>query len=181
MVTEKPSIQKVSSTLRLTRKAKLNQNQSELTSPRRFVVVEQDFTGMSSAKITELAIQMVKEADEEGAVVIPVLKGTLPAEGKPHRNRHSKNPQLQAKKRCLFTQLFCSKKPLFQTKLCVPFLKADLRTLKPKRSSISCRFLQNGTAKKKLKKSQIAALSLIEPLTRKQDEKVKQTIEELAK
>ena len=35
---------------------------------------------MSSAKITELAIQMVKEADEEGAVVIPVLKGTLPAE-----------------------------------------------------------------------------------------------------
>ena len=52
----------------------------ELTTPRKFVIVEQDFSGMQSAKITELATQMVKDADSEGAVVIPVLKGTLPSE-----------------------------------------------------------------------------------------------------
>ena len=52
----------------------------ELTSPRKFVVLEQEFSGMNSAKITELAVQMVKGADEEGAVIIPVLKGVLPAE-----------------------------------------------------------------------------------------------------
>ncbi len=52
----------------------------ELTSPRRFVICEHDFSGMPSAKITELAVQMVKDADSEGAVIIPVLKGTLPTE-----------------------------------------------------------------------------------------------------
>jgi hypothetical protein len=31
-----------------------------LTSPRKFIVVEQEFSGMNSQKITELAVQMVK-------------------------------------------------------------------------------------------------------------------------
>ncbi len=35
---------------------------------------------MSSEKITELATQQVKENDEEGAIIIPILRGTLPAE-----------------------------------------------------------------------------------------------------
>src|SRR4030042_5905116 len=52
----------------------------ELTSPRKFVILEQEFSAMTSAKITDLAVQMVKSEDEEGAVIIPVLKGVLPAE-----------------------------------------------------------------------------------------------------
>ncbi|MDI6805866.1 MAG: DNA repair exonuclease, partial [Candidatus Bathyarchaeia archaeon] len=52
----------------------------ELQSPRKFVVLEQDFTGLIPSKITELAAQMVKGADEEGAILIPILKGSLPAE-----------------------------------------------------------------------------------------------------
>ena len=35
---------------------------------------------MTSGKITELASQLVKDNDSEGAVIIPVLKGTLPVE-----------------------------------------------------------------------------------------------------
>jgi DNA repair exonuclease SbcCD nuclease subunit len=61
-------------------KGKVSHSFVELKSPRNFVVVEQEFSGMNSAKITELAVQMVKGADQEGAVVIPVLKGVLPAE-----------------------------------------------------------------------------------------------------
>jgi DNA repair exonuclease SbcCD nuclease subunit len=67
----------------------------ELASPRRFVLAEQDFTGMSSTKITELAVQIVN-ADEEGAVVIPVLKGTC-QQKQAARNRHSKNPLCRRK------------------------------------------------------------------------------------
>jgi DNA repair exonuclease SbcCD nuclease subunit len=52
----------------------------KLESPRKFVVLEQDFTGFTASKITELAVQLVKNADQEGAVLVPVLRGTLPAE-----------------------------------------------------------------------------------------------------
>src|SRR3972149_8088514 len=61
-------------------KGKVSPNFVELASPRKFVVVEQEFSGMNSAEITEFAVQMVKSADEEGVVIIPVLKGVLPAE-----------------------------------------------------------------------------------------------------
>ncbi len=66
--------------MKVDEKGKINTEFIELTSTRRFIIFEQDFTGMSSAKITELATQLVKEADAEGAIIIPVLKGTLPAE-----------------------------------------------------------------------------------------------------
>ena len=52
----------------------------KLESPRKFKVLEQDFTGVAPSKITELAVQLVKGADESEAVIIPVLKGVLPVE-----------------------------------------------------------------------------------------------------
>ena len=52
--------------------------QIELSSPRQFIILDEtDFSGMTSAKITEIATQMVKDSDMEGAVLIPVLKGVL--------------------------------------------------------------------------------------------------------
>ncbi|MGF3523284.1 MAG: metallophosphoesterase family protein, partial [Candidatus Bathyarchaeia archaeon] len=47
----------------------------ELQSPRKFVVLEEEFSGLNAQKITDAAVQMVKSADEEGAIIIPVLKG----------------------------------------------------------------------------------------------------------
>src|SRR4030042_352495 len=49
-------------------KGKVSPEAVELKSPRKFVVLEQEeFTGVNAAKITERAVQMVKNADEEGA------------------------------------------------------------------------------------------------------------------
>jgi hypothetical protein len=61
-------------------KGEVNPETIELTSTRRFIILDQDFPCISSAKITESVVQMVKENDSEGAVIIPILKGTLPAE-----------------------------------------------------------------------------------------------------
>lgn len=55
-------------------------NRVELETPRLFKILEKDYTGLTPEKITEMAADMVKEADEPGAVIVPVLKGTLPAE-----------------------------------------------------------------------------------------------------
>lgn len=55
-------------------------NRVEMETPRLFKILEKDYTGLTPEKIAELAADMVKEADEPGAVIVPVLKGTLPAE-----------------------------------------------------------------------------------------------------
>ncbi len=51
-----------------------------LESPRRFKILENDYSGQLPQKISEMAAETVKEADESGAILVPVLKGTLPME-----------------------------------------------------------------------------------------------------
>jgi exonuclease SbcD len=152
----------------------------ELSSPRRFVLVEQDFTGMSSAKITELTLQMVKEADEEGAIVIPVLKGTLPAEA-------SRTEIDIAKIRCagekalLVHPIVLLKETVVSDEIVRSIFESGFKDLKTKAFEYFLQIFADRYGKEEAEKISMAALSLIEPLTRKQDEKVKQTIEELAK
>jgi len=52
----------------------------KLETPRRFKILEKDYSGLLPQKITEMAAEMVKEADEPEAVIVPTLKGTLPME-----------------------------------------------------------------------------------------------------
>ncbi|TRO48411.1 DNA repair exonuclease, partial [Candidatus Bathyarchaeota archaeon] len=66
--------------VRVNDKGMFSQEFIELSSPRRFVVLEHEFSGVTSVKITEMIVQLVKSADKEGTVIIPVLKGVLPAE-----------------------------------------------------------------------------------------------------
>jgi exonuclease SbcD len=51
-----------------------------LETPRKFVILEQTYTGLTPSKITEAAVQLVKENDEKEAILVPVIKGVLPAE-----------------------------------------------------------------------------------------------------
>ena len=152
----------------------------ELASPRRFVLTEKDFTGMSSAKITELALQMVKEADEEGAVVIPVLKGTLSAEA-------SRTEIDIAKIRCagekalLVHPIVLVKERAVSDEIVRSIFESGFKDLRTKAFEYFEQIFADRYGKEEAERISKAALSLIEPLTRKQDEKVKQTIEELAK
>ena len=52
----------------------------KLDSPRKFKVVDRDFSGLTPQEISDLAAKLVSESDEEGAVIVPVLRGILPAE-----------------------------------------------------------------------------------------------------
>ena len=51
----------------------------KLESPRRFIVFEEDISGLSPAEATERVAERVRTLDERGAVIIPILKGRLPA------------------------------------------------------------------------------------------------------
>ncbi len=152
----------------------------ELMSPRRFVLAEQDFTGMVPAKITELAVQIVKQADEEGAIVIPVLKGTLPAEASRTEIDITKI-RCAGEKALLVHPIVLLMETAVSDEIVRSIFESGFKDLKTKAYEYFLQIFSERYGKEEAEKISKAALNLIEPLTRKQDDKVKQTIEELAK
>ena len=152
----------------------------ELSSPRRFVIVEYDYSGMTSAKITEYATQQVKDADIEGAVVIPVLKGTLPAEASRTEIDLSKI-RGAAEKALLVHPIVLLKETAVSDEIVRSIFESNFKDLKTKAFEYFVQIFNERYSKEEAEKVARSALALIEPLTRKQDEKVKQTIEELTR
>jgi DNA repair exonuclease SbcCD nuclease subunit len=152
----------------------------ELSSPRRFVIVEQDFSGMSSAKITEIATQMVRDAEAEGAVIIPVLTGTLPPEASRTEIDIAKI-RGAAPKALLVHPLVLLKERAVSDEIVRSIFEGGFKDLKTKGFEYFMEIFFPRYGKDEAEKIAKAALSLIDPLSRKQDEKVKQTIEELTK
>ncbi len=150
----------------------------ELTSPRKFVIIDHDYSGMASAKITELAAQMVKDADAEGIVVIPVLKGTLPAEASRTEIDIGKI-RVAGEKALLVHPIVLLKETAVSDEIVRSIFESEFKDLKTKAFEYFLQIFNDRYGHEKADKIARSALSLIEPLTRKQDEKVKQTIEEL--
>jgi exonuclease SbcD len=152
----------------------------ELTSPRKFIIVEYDFTGMASAKITEQAAQMVKDSDEQDAIIIPVLKGTLPAEAS---RTEVDVPKIRnaAQKALLVHPIVQLKETAVSDEVVRSIFEGDFKDIKTKAFEYFVQIFADRYGKEEAPKIAHAAVGLIEPLARKQDEKVKQTIEELTK
>jgi exonuclease SbcD len=152
----------------------------ELKSPRKFVVLEQDFSGMNSAKITELAVQMVKGADEEGVIVIPVLKGVLPAEAS-RAEVDISQIRSAAEKALLVHPIVMLRESAVSEEIVRSIFESEFKDLKTKAFEYFLQIFSNRYSREEAEKIARSALSLIEPLTKKQEEKVKQTLEELLK
>ncbi len=152
----------------------------ELTSPRRFVIVEFDYSGMASSKITEQAVQMVKDADEADAIIIPVLKGTLPAEAS---RTEVDIPRIRAaaQKALLVHPIVQLKETAVSDEVVRSIFEGEFKDLKTKAYDYFVEIFADRYGKEEAQKIAHGALNLIEPLARKQDEKVKQAIEELSK
>ena len=152
----------------------------ELTTPRKFVIIEQDFSGMSASKITELAVQIVKQADTEGAVVIPVLKGTLPTEASRTEIDIAKI-RSAGEKALLVHLVVLLKETAVSDEIVRSIFESGFKDLKTKAFEYFLQIFSERYGRDEADKIARSALSLIEPLSRKQDEKVKQAIEELTR
>ena len=161
-------------------KGKVSPSFVELESPRKFVVVEQEFSGMNSAKITELAVQMVKGADQEGVVIIPVLKGVLPAEASRGEVDIAK-VRAAAEKALLVHPVVLLRESAVSDEIARSIFRSEFKDLKTKAYELFLQILNERYSREEADRIARSALSLIEPLTKHQEEKVKQTIEELVK
>ena len=135
---------------------------------------------MASAKITELATQLVKEVDFEGAIIIPVLKGTLPAEASRAEIDIGKI-RSAGEKSLLVHPIVLLKESAVSDEIVRSIFESEFKDLKTKAFEYFLQIFAERYGQEEAEKIAHSAFSLIEPLTRKQDEKIKQTIEELAK
>lgn len=149
-----------------------------LESPRRFIVLEQDFTGMAPSKITEMTVQLVKGADEDGVIIIPVLRGTLPAEA--NRAEVDIAQVRSAVEKALHVHpLILLRESEVSEEVVRSIFESEFKDLKTKAFEYFLQIFSERYSRDDAEKIARIAVSLIEPLTKKQEEKVKQTIEEL--
>jgi exonuclease SbcD len=150
----------------------------ELTSPRRFVVLEQEFSGMNSHRITDLAIEMVKGADQEGAVIIPVLKGVLPAEASRAEVDVAKI-RGAAQKALLVNPVVLLRESAVSDEIVRSIFESEFKDLRTKAFEYFLQIFTERYSRAEAERIARAAIGLIEPLTKGQEDKVKQAIEEL--
>jgi DNA repair exonuclease SbcCD nuclease subunit len=150
----------------------------KLESPRKFVVLEQDFTGVTASKITELAVQLVRGADEEGAVLIPVLRGVLPVEAS---RAEVDVAQIRgaAEKALLVHPVVLLRESEVPEAVVRSIFESEIKDLKTKSFEYFLQIFSERYSPEEAEKIAKAAVNLIEPLTKKQDEKVRQILEEL--
>jgi len=149
-----------------------------LESQRKFVVLDQDFTGMVASKITERMSQLVKGADEEGAIIIAILRGALPAEA----NRAEVDIaqiRASAKKALLVHPIVLLRESEVSEEVVRSIFESEFKDLKTKAFEYFLQIFSERYSRSEAEKIARAAVTLIEPLTEKDEEKVKQTLEEL--
>ncbi len=150
----------------------------ELTCPRKFIILEHEFSGMNSHKITELAVQMVKEADQEGAIIIPVLRGTLPSEASRAEVEVAKI-RAAGEKALLVNPVIALHESAVSDEIVKSIFESEIKDLKTKAFEYFLQIFRDRYSQTEAERIARSAISLIEPLTKAQEEKVKQIIEEL--
>jgi len=148
----------------------------KLETSRRFVILKRDFSSVVPAKITEMAVQLVKEADEEGVIIVPVLEGVLPAEA----NRSEVDiMQIRnaAEKALLVHPLSRLRETEVSEEVIRSIFEGGLKDLKTKAFEYFLQIFSERYNRDEAEKISKLAVSILEPLVRKDEEKVKEALE----
>lgn len=150
----------------------------ELKSPRRFVILEQDFQGMSPVKITEMAVQLVKRADEDGVIIVPVLKGGLPAEAN-RSNVDIVQIRSAAEKALLVHPVVLLRESEVSEEMVRSIFDSEFKDLRTKSFEYFVQILSERYGREEAERISCAAVGLVELLIKKEEGKVKQVLEGL--
>ena len=148
----------------------------KLETPRRFLVLDHDYTGLTPAKITEKAVQLVKEADEPGAVIIPILRGILPAEASRGEVDLAKI-RSSAERALLVRPLLRLRETEVPEEVIRSIFEGELKDLKTKAFEYFFEIFSERYSREEAEKTARLAVNLIEPLVRKDEAKVKEALE----
>ncbi|NIO37809.1 hypothetical protein GTO27_08920 [Candidatus Bathyarchaeota archaeon] len=148
----------------------------KLESARKFVVLEQDFTGVPPSEITLLTVELVKGADEAGAIVVPVLRGVLPVEAS-RAEVDMAQIRNAAKQALLVRPVVSLRESEVSEEIVRSIFEAEFKDLKTKAFEYFLQIFLERYPDVEAEKISRLAVDLIEPLTKKEEERVKQALE----
>jgi DNA repair exonuclease SbcCD nuclease subunit len=151
-------------------------NRIKLQSPRRFIVLEPDYTGTLPAKITQSAIQLVKDNDQEGVILVLVLKGILPAEAS-RAEVDIAQIRESAKNALLVYPILRLRETEIPEELVRSIFEGGLKDLKTKAYEYFIEIFSERYSREQAEKIARLAVNILEPLTRKDEEKARHELE----
>lgn len=152
-------------------------NRIKIETSRRFVILDNNYDNLTPAKITAKAVQRVNEADEEGAVIVPVLRGKLPAET--GRGEVNLAKIRNAAKKALFVRpVLLLQETEVSEEIIRSIFEGGMKDLKTKAFEYFFEIFRERYAKGEAEKIAKLAVNLIDPLVRGEESKVKEAIEE---
>jgi len=149
----------------------------KLETPRRFIILDRDYSGLTPTKITEAVVQLVKEADEAGAVIVPIVRGVLPVEAGRGEIDLAKI-RSAAEKALLVHPLLRLRETEVPEELIRSIFEGGLKDLKTKAFEYFFEIFSERYPREEAEKIARLAVDLLEPLTGKQEMKVKKVLEE---
>lgn len=148
----------------------------KLETPRRFIILDRDYTGSTPSKITEAAIRLVKEADEDGAIIVPILRGVLPAEAGRGEIDIAKIRD-SAEKALLVRPLLLLRETEVSEEVIRSIFEGELKDLKTKAFEYFLEVFTERYSRGEADKVSRLASDLIEPLAKKDESKIKKMLE----
>ncbi len=148
----------------------------KLECPRRFIVLENDYTGMTPTKITDISVRQIRENDEKDVIIIPVLKGVLPAEA--NRSEIDLSQIRKAAEKALLVRpvnrLTESKVP---EEVVRSIFEGELKHLKTKAFEYFLQIFSERYSRNEAERISRLSVDLIESLTQKNEKVVKEKLE----
>jgi exonuclease SbcD len=148
-----------------------------LETPRKFIILEQTYTGLTPSKITEAAVQLVKENDEKEAILVPVIKGVLPAEA--GRGEIDLTRIRRAGEKALLVHPVLR---LRETEISEDVIRSifggDMKDLKTKAFEYFFEIFSESYKREESEKIARLAVDLLGPLVEKRETRVKEKLEE---
>ncbi len=147
-----------------------------LESPRRFVILKEDYSGMTPAKISGAAVRQVEENDEEGVIIVPILEGNLPAEA--HRSEIDVAQIRNASKKALFVHpVIRLRETEVSEELVRSIFEGELKDLKTKAFEFFLQVFSERYPRDEAESIARLSLNLMEPLARNDGGRVKEELE----
>jgi len=148
-----------------------------LETPRKFIILEQTYTGMTPAKINDAVVQLVKENDEPEAILVPVIKGVLPA-GSGRGEIDIAQTRRASEKALLVHPVLRLRETEISEEIIRSIFGGDMKDLKTKAFEYFFEIFSESYAREESEKIARLAVDLLGSLVEKQETRVKEKLEE---
>lgn len=162
--------------VKVSEKGEVKFQHKKLESTRRFVILEKDYTGMTPIKISGAAARQVKESDEEGVILVPVLKGILPAEANRSEIDLAKIRNA-AEKALMVRPIIRLRETEVPEEVVRSIFEGELKDFKTKAFEYFLQIFSERYPRDEAEKIARLSVNIIEPLTGKDEDKVKEELE----